>query len=168
MPTKPPATSDDPSTPAGWVAHARLLQTGERNTSALAAFDRALALDPAFGPAWLGKALLLEDLERFEAALAAYDALLEHAANIPALQSAAWSNRAGLLLRAQQYPQALESLDRALALDPDNHLLMLNKGLLLLQGFEQSAAALPWLERAAAAGLPEAAEPLAACRSAQL
>ncbi|MGH9412873.1 MAG: tetratricopeptide repeat protein [Terriglobales bacterium] len=165
-PLAPENSGAEPSTPAAWVAEARRLHAAERNTSALAALDRALALDAAYGPAWLGKALVLEDLERFEPALAAYDALLEHAGDNQGLRTAAWSNRAGLLLRAEHFPEALDSLDHALALDPENHLLVLNKGLLLLQGFENPKEALPWLQRAAAAGLPEAAEPLAFCRQA--
>lgn len=162
MPGSPPAT--EPTTPAEWVAEARRLHAEERNTSALAAIERALALDAAYAPAWLGKALILEDLERLEAALAAYDRLIACAADNAALLTAAWSNRAGLLLRAEQLPEALDSLNRALEADPGNHLLMLNKGLLLLQGFENPREALPWLERAAEAGLPEAEEPLEFCR----
>ncbi|TAN23772.1 MAG: tetratricopeptide repeat protein [Acidobacteria bacterium] len=162
MPGLPPVA--EPTTAAEWVAEARRLHAEERNSSALAAVERALALDAAYAPAWLGKALVLEDLERFEPALAAYDRLIACAAGNPALLTAAWSNRAGLLLRAEQFPEALDSLNRALEADPGNHLLMLNKGLLLLQGFENPAEALPWLERAAAAGLPEAEEPLAFCR----
>ncbi|MGH9468103.1 MAG: GAF domain-containing protein [Terriglobales bacterium] len=165
MPATPPPAPEEPAlTPAEWVAEARRLQAHERNTSALAAFERALQLDGAYAPAWLGKALLLEDLNRWEPALAAYDALLAHAAGNAALATAAWSNRAGLLLRAERFPEALDSLDHALALDPGNHLFTLNKGLLLLQGFERPLEALPWLERAAAAGVPEAEEPLAYCR----
>lgn len=165
MPAPPPASPEpEPSSAAEWAARARQLCAAERNTSALAAFDRALALDSGFGPAWLGKALLLEDLDRVEAALAAYDGLLAHAAGNPALESAAWSNRAGLLLRAGLLPEALDSLDHALALDPGNDLLALNKGLLLLQGFDQPDAARPWLQRAAAAGFAEAESALAACR----
>ncbi|MGH9486526.1 MAG: tetratricopeptide repeat protein [Terriglobales bacterium] len=171
MPATPPLPPEadgeaEPATASAWVARARQHHGAERNTSALAAFDRALALDPAHADAWLGKALLLEDLERPDAALAAYDALLARAEGNRALQSAAWSNRAGLLARAQNFPEALASLDRALLLDPENHLLIFNKGMLLLEGFEQPAQALPWLERAHAAGLAEASEPLAACRQA--
>lgn len=153
----PPTPDAVPTTPAEWVAFATRLRREERNFSALAALDQALALDAAHEPAWMAKALLLEDLERFEDALAAYDALL---AAQPAHVAAA-SNRAGLLLRLERFDEALASLDRALAADPQNDLLAFNKGLLLWQAFDDPAAARPYLERAAAAGFPEAAQALA-------
>jgi tetratricopeptide (TPR) repeat protein len=152
----PPTPDAAPATAAEWVAFAIRLRREERNFSALAALDQALALDPVHEPAWMAKALLLEDLERFEDALAAYDALLA----VQPAHVAAASNRAGLLLRLERFLEALESLDRALAADPENHLLALNKGLLLWQAFEDAAAARPWLERAAAAGFPEARQAL--------
>lgn len=141
------------------LAHGIAFERQKRNHSALAAYDRALTLDPGFEPAAMRKAMLLEDLERFDQALAIYDALL--AAN-PG-HSAAASNRAGLLLQLGQVEAALASLDQALAADPENHLLALNKGLLLLQALDRPADAKPWLERAHAAGLPEAAHALALC-----
>ncbi|HXR96442.1 MAG TPA: tetratricopeptide repeat protein [Terriglobales bacterium] len=155
------AALDSPSDAAGWSEKGRLLARLERNTSALAAFDRALDLDPALASAWMRKALLLEELDRIDQALAAYAGLLAHdPAHVPA-----WSNQAGLLMRAGRFPEALNSLDQALAADPENHLLILNKGLLLLQAFERPAEALPWLERALPSGLPEAAEAVAICQS---
>lgn len=154
-----PATEPRPETPTAWVEEGRRLERQERNTSALAAYDRALALDPAFEPAWMRKALLLEELDRVEEALAAYAALLErHPSHL-----AACSNRAGLFLQEGRLDEALASLELALAADPGNHLLALNKGLLLLQGFNRAAEALPWLQRAQAAGLPEAEEAAALC-----
>lgn len=152
-------------TAAEWVAEGERLRRQERNTSAMAAYDQALRMEPGHAGAWLAKALLLEDLERTEEALAAYDRLLEGQPR----HVAGWSNRAGLLLRAGRLEEALASLDAALAADPagdTNALLCLNKGLLLWQGFERPAEALPWLERALPAGFPEAAEAIAACRAA--
>jgi tetratricopeptide (TPR) repeat protein len=149
-----------PADAAAWSEKGRLLARLERNTSALAAFDRALDLDPTLASAWMRKALLLEELDRVDQALAAYAGLLAHdSAFVPA-----WSNQAGLLMRAGRFEEALTSLDHALAADPDNHLLILNKGLLLLQAFERPAEALPWLERALPSGLPEVAEAITICR----
>ena len=154
----PPA----PETALGCVTEGVRFEREERNASALAAYDRALALDSAFEPAWMRKALLLEELGRDHEALAVYAALLQR---IPA-HTAALSNQAGLYLRLGQPELALDALGRALAADPDNLLLVLNQGLLLLQGLDRPADALPLLERAASAGLPEAQEPLAWCKQA--
>jgi tetratricopeptide (TPR) repeat protein len=154
----PPA----PETPLGLVAAGVRLEREERNASAFAAYDRALALDPDCEPAWMRKAMLLEDIGRDHDAVIVYAELLRrHPRNTAAL-----SNQAGLLLRLGQPEPALEALDRALAADPDNLLFVLNKGLLLLQGLDRPADALPLLERAAQAGLPEAQEPLAWCKEA--
>jgi tetratricopeptide (TPR) repeat protein len=154
----PPA----PDSAAALVAEGARFEREERNASALAAYDRALALDPSFEPAWVRKALLLEELGRDHDALAVYAALLQR---VPT-DTAALSNQAGIFLRLGQPEQALASLDRALAAEPDNLLFVLNQGLLLLQGLDRPADALPFLERAAQAGLPEAQEPLAWCKEA--
>ncbi len=154
----PPA----PETALGLVAEALRLERAERNASALAAYDRALALDPDCEPAWMRKAMLLEELDRDHEAVIVYAELLHrHPHNTAAL-----SNQAGLLLRLGRPDAALESLDLALAADPGNLLFVLNKGLLLLQGLDRPADALPLLERAAKAGIPEAHEPLAWCKEA--
>lgn len=152
----PPTPEPAPASPADWVAFAVRLRREQRNYSALTACDRALALDAGYEPAWMAKALLLEDLDRLEEALAAYEALLDRQPG----HVAASSNRAGLLLRLERFDEALASLDQALAADPENDLLAFNKGLLLWQAFEQPAAARPFLERAAAAGFPEAVQAL--------
>ena len=88
------ASLDVPGNAAGWVEKGRLLQLLERNTSALSAYDRALALEPNLESAWMRKAVLLDELDRTAEALAAYAALLEHHPR----HVAGWSNRAGLLL----------------------------------------------------------------------
>ena len=159
------ASLDAPGNAAGWVEKGRLLQLLERNTSALSAYDRALALEPNLESAWMRKAVLLDELDRTAEALAAYAALLEHHPR----HVAGWSNRAGLLLREGDFDQALVSLDHAIAADPEgeaNALLCLNKGLLLLQAFDRPADALPWIERAIPTGFPEAAEALEMCQQA--
>lgn len=156
------AALESPADAAAWVEKGRLLARLERNSSALAAFDRALQLDPDLESAWMRKALLLDELERVEQALAAYEGLLDRHPG----HAAGWSNRAGLLMREGRFDDALHSLDHALECDPGNDLLCLNKGLLLLQAFDRPAEALPWLERAAPSGFPEAAEAIAICREA--
>lgn len=154
-----------PQTAAEWSEKGRLLARLERNTSALAAFERALELDAASSAgqeAAMRQALLLEELDRVDAALAAYQRLLgHHPSFVPG-----WSNRAGLLMREGRFEEALENLDRALALDPANTLLCLNKGLLLLQGLDRPAEAKAWIERALPSGFPEAAEALDLCQQA--
>lgn len=155
----------DPQSAAEWAEKGRLLARLERNTSALAAFERAIELDPgtpAAQDAAIRQALLLEELDRVEAALAAYQRLVrQHPGCMPA-----WSNRAGLLMREGRFEEALESLNCALRIDPDNTLLCLNKGLLLLQGLDRPADAIPWIERALPSGFPEAAEALEQCQQA--
>lgn len=116
----------------------------------------------------LRQALELEDQDRLEDALAAYDAMIDALLALPSPTAAAlvavWSNRAGLLMRSGRNLEALASLNHALEADPQNQLLCLNKGLLLLQGFDRPQDALSWLERAPQ--FPEAAEAIAFCRAA--
>ena len=150
---------------AAWAEKGRLLQRLERNTSALAAYDRALELMPGLESAWMRKALLLDELDRTDEALAAYAGLLTHHPR----HVAGWSNRAGLMLREGRFDDALECLNCAIESDPEgeaNALLCLNKGLLLLQAFDRPGEALPWIERAIPTGFPEAAEALALCQEA--
>lgn len=147
-----------------WLDRGRILQRLQRNTSALAAFNRALELDPDADAPALAKAALLEELENPEAALAVYDDLVHRHPDLVA----GWSNRAGLLLQMGSLEAAHASLDRALGLDPDNLLLLFNHGLLLWQGLDRPQEALEFLDRAAAAGIPEAVEAAAACRASLL
>jgi tetratricopeptide (TPR) repeat protein len=81
---------------------------------ALAAFERALALDPQDAPAHSNRGVVLADLGRKDEALAAYDRALELDPNLVQ----AHSNRGVVLADFGRKAEALAAYDRALALDP--------------------------------------------------
>ena len=91
-----------------------------RPADALASFDRALALNPS-GPLALhvhvGRAMSLASLGRHEEAAAAYDRALVIG---PAPPPVILINRGNSLIQLRRYAAALESFQRALAIDPSN------------------------------------------------
>lgn len=93
---------------------AKTLRAAGRVEEALAACDRALAIDPLYAPAWCGKGDLLREGERYEEAIAAYD----HALANDLLLAAAWYGKAQALNKLKLRHEALAAYDRALGLEP--------------------------------------------------
>jgi tetratricopeptide (TPR) repeat protein len=73
----PPAARGAPLTFEEWMAEADRRRTHERASSALAAYDRALALKPLRSDAHAGRGLALLDLGRRQEALAQFQRALE-------------------------------------------------------------------------------------------
>jgi tetratricopeptide (TPR) repeat protein len=133
------ATEVLPSSAVAWRSYGPALAKLGRHKEALAAYDRALALDPDDAWAHSTRGAALRMLGRLEEALAAYDRAL-------ALDpDNAWvhSNRGVALQLLGRLEEALAAYDRALALDPDNAWAHSNRGVALraLGRLEEALAA---------------------------
>ena len=91
---------------------------------ALAAFDKALALDPGNVHAWNNKGSTLNSLKRYDEALAALDKAVE----LDPDYTAAWDTKGSALNGLERSDEALAAYDKALALNPDYAAAWRNKG----------------------------------------
>ena len=82
--------------------------------SAVAAYDKAVALNPSYVDAWSNRGAALRALGQFESAVASYDKAI--ALNPSYIE--AWYNRGNALRDLRQLEAALESYSRAIDLDP--------------------------------------------------
>jgi len=115
-----------------------------RFADAVAACDRAIALNPGLFQAHLHRGMALKELQRPEEALASFTRAAE------LRDDAAIHNLRALMLdEIGRYPEALASFARALALDGDNPLAHSNHGNALLRLFRYEDA-LASFERAVA------------------
>jgi tetratricopeptide (TPR) repeat protein len=110
---------------------------GKKDT-ALASYDRALALRPDSAEALSNRGLTLHKLKRFEEALASFDRALTLRPDF----AAALLNRGLTLHELKRFEEALASHDRALAVRPDHAEALCNRGLTLheLKRFEEALA----------------------------
>ena len=97
-----------------WDTQGCKLCEQEAYTEAVAAFDRAIALDPKFCKSWSNRANALCALKRYAEALDSYD----RAVAIQPQYHQAWFNRGLLFSEMMAYGNAIESYDRAIALHP--------------------------------------------------
>lgn len=105
-----------------------LLEAG-RPARALAALDTSLAAQPLAAPAHHLRARALQELRRPAESEAAYREALRLD---PLHDPSAWNNLGFLLLEQQRLDDAEAALDRALALDPDLVLALVNRATLAL------------------------------------
>jgi len=82
---------------------------------ALAAYDRAIAMQPDFAVTHSGRGSVLQAAGRFEDALAAFD----RAITLDPVYADAHYHRGDLLQKSGKYAEALAAFDRAVALKPD-------------------------------------------------
>jgi tetratricopeptide (TPR) repeat protein len=110
---------------------------GKKDT-ALASYDRALALRPDYAEAFSNRGVTLHELKRFEEALASYDRAL----TLRPDYAEAFCNRGLTLHKLKRFEEALASYDCALALRPDYAEALSNRGLTLheLKRFEEALA----------------------------
>lgn len=110
----PPVDPAHPS-PDFWDERGCALCVAEQYRDAIAAFDRAIALNPTHSRAWNHRGNALSGLHRAAEALVAYD----RAVAIQPDYHQAWFNRGLLLAEMMAYGNALASYDRAIALHLD-------------------------------------------------
>src|SRR5690606_38048620 len=97
-----------------WYLRGRILRARREHERAVAALDRALALDPASVGARLEKAESLFELGRVEEAKPLVDAVTAEAPHL----EPAWYLGGRVLRRLGRLGEAKASFERALALDP--------------------------------------------------
>ncbi len=122
----------------------RLASLGQHE-AALAAYDRALALDPDFAEAWSNRGNSLFLSGQIDAALQSHAQALAIAPSY----GAAWFNRAHILLLRESWAEAVAHYDAGLALLGDQPGQLTNRGNALLR-LGQTEAALASFQRATA------------------
>jgi tetratricopeptide (TPR) repeat protein len=100
---------------AFWLDYSQQLSTAIRYTEALAAAERALALDDTNPEAWYVRGTCYAMLAQYEAALRDF----EQALALNPLYVAAWDGKAWVLGIMGQKMEALEAINKALELEPD-------------------------------------------------
>jgi adenylate cyclase len=147
--------------PSSFDAHDHLLrgiychhlETLDANREADVHFDRAIELDPRFAPAYawkactIGQALNKEFQARTPELRDQSIQLVERAMGIDENDSECHRIMCRLALMQGQFPRSEHHLERALALNPNDPRLVVQRGVnLTFMGDPQ--AALPWIERA--------------------
>lgn len=100
---------------AFWLEYSQTLSTTIRYSEALAAAERAVALDGQNAEAWYVKGTCQVMLAQYEQALADF----EHALSLDETYVPAWDGKAWVLGILDRKTAALAAIDKALELDPD-------------------------------------------------
>jgi len=137
-----PAGKVPPSAVLAQAANVWLL--GGEPERALAAIDRALALEPGRAPLLVDRARAMGELGRHAEALAD----LDRAVGLDPRDDDALAFRASALRHLGRLDEALVSADRALAANPDNASARLERGLVRMQMADLAGARTDWLETA--------------------
>jgi tetratricopeptide (TPR) repeat protein len=98
-----------------WDKQGRDYAAIENYGKAIAAFDKAIALNPQYAEAWNHKGSALANSKRYAEAFAVFD----KAVAVQPQYHQAWFNRGLLLTEMGAYGTAVESYDRAIALEAD-------------------------------------------------
>jgi tetratricopeptide (TPR) repeat protein len=106
---------DGQDSPEFWDGQGCALCEREAYTEAVAAFEKAIALNPNYCKAWSNRGNALCAMKRHAEALASYD----RAVALQPDYHQAWFNRGLLLTDMMAYSNAIESYERAIALHPD-------------------------------------------------
>ncbi|MFB2893768.1 tetratricopeptide repeat protein [Aerosakkonemataceae cyanobacterium BLCC-F50] len=101
--------------PEFWDGHGCALCENEKYGEALAAFEKAIAINPNYCQAWNNRGNAFCGMKRYAEALFSYD----KAVAIKPDYHQAWFNRGLLLAEMQAYGNAIESYERAIAINPD-------------------------------------------------
>lgn len=117
----------EPAVPQAWLDRGLAFEAMGHAAIALGNYERALRLDPRNQTALTRRAAALQRTGRTAQAIAAYGALLDA---YPA--AFGFNNRAGLLIAQGRRAEALQDLERALALAPGDRNALRNRGQLLL------------------------------------
>ncbi len=135
--------------PAAWSAYteARRLDADARPVAALAALERAVAIDPEFA---LAHAALAERSSFFDDAGAErhFASAMRHLDRLPPKERLLLE--AAAAVREHRYAEALATWDRVIALWPQDPRAFVAAGTFLLHRYGDSAAARPYLEQALA------------------
>jgi len=100
--------------PIDWVNYGNQLWRRKEYDAALAAFDKAIALDAGFYQAWYAKGVTLYQQGLYEEALVAFDEAIKASGETFALS---WGKRGETLNALQRYEEALVAFDKAIELE---------------------------------------------------
>jgi lipoprotein NlpI len=103
--------NDGPGATAAEAGSA-LLVRGD-NAGAVAAFDRAIALDPGLADAYRNRGVAYRNLKRYDRAIRDYD----EAIRLDPTSAGTYNSRGFALQLMQEYDRSIEDFDRAIALD---------------------------------------------------
>ncbi len=98
-----------------WLEYSQQLSTAIRYSEALAAIERAIALDKTSAESWYVRGTCQAMLGQYEAALHDF----EHALTLDAASVPAWDGKAWVLGILGRKAEALAAIDQALSLDPN-------------------------------------------------
>ena len=121
------AQEDTSSEPAVRRQFGRALSQAKRPDDALIAVDRAIEQDPTAQESWKLRGVILSEFERQEEAITSFEHAFEHAKDdasrailLRGIGNAQWE--------LKRYQQGLETLNRAIALDPTDAPSWSNRG----------------------------------------
>ncbi|MEB3292169.1 MAG: tetratricopeptide repeat-containing serine protease family protein [Synechococcales bacterium] len=134
----------EPATAIDWANYANTLYRLGRLPEALAALDRALALDFSAAPLWYAQGTLLHSLGRAQEAINSFD----RASQLQPQLSRAWQGKAIALLSLNRPVEAVGALDQALQVNPQNYVAYYLRAKVLSQRLNQPQAALADCDRA--------------------
>jgi tetratricopeptide (TPR) repeat protein len=130
--------------PQFWYAQGLILLEMQQYQDAINAFDRALKLQPQFYRAWKSKAMALVTMKLPQEAIAATDAALK----LEARSSIVWYLRGNIFShQLQDFGAAVESFDRAIAVEPEFPAAWIERGR-ALQQLDRPAEALASVNQA--------------------
>ncbi len=112
---EPMVSEEDKRQAKFWLEYSQQLSAAIRYTEALAAVERALALDEMSKEACYAKGTYLGMLGRYAEALAAFERALE----LDEHYAAAWDGKAWVLGILGRKEEALAAVNRALELEPE-------------------------------------------------
>src|SRR5262249_37373728 len=98
-----------------WHSRGNILHHLRQYDSALALYDKALALKPDLVEAWLGRGDACCELKRFDEAFAAYDKAVLRKPD----RAEVWFRYGDAYTELKQYENAFATYERALSLKPD-------------------------------------------------
>ncbi|OPX62671.1 MULTISPECIES: tetratricopeptide repeat protein [unclassified Methanoregula] len=121
------------------VAQGDALLKSKNYTSALAAYDQAIAIDAGNFNAWNGKADALNRAGNFTGALAASDTAIA----LEPSRAEGWINRGYILYNLGRYDEEIKAYETAISLEPDNADAWFNKGYSLagMKRYDEALAA---------------------------
>jgi tetratricopeptide (TPR) repeat protein len=122
-----------------WLNYGNQLWRLRRLDEAVAAFERAIALQNDFSQAYYSKGLALWYANKYPEALSAF----ESATQLDPTFSVAWRMKGSTLYRLKKYDSALIAYDKAIALQSDDFVLHVERGDVLeeLKRFSQAITA---------------------------
>lgn len=105
----------NPEEADAWYNRGLILETLQKPEGALASYDKVIEIRSDFYQAWYTRGIALEKLQQYEEAIASFDRAIQIQSDFPY----AWYNKACCYALQGNVPLAIETLQQAINLDPD-------------------------------------------------